>query len=89
MRIVIAEYVESVSPSKMVSSYAGSVPIRRRKVIAKARKEMQGKERVFINIVLTEKEVDRIGDGNVVNYEDNEKIIQIVGYGDEDLPPTD
>lgn len=49
-----------------------------------ARKEMQGKERVFINIVLTEKDTDRLVDGKVVNYEDDEKVIQIVGYGEDE-----
>ncbi len=53
---------------------------------ANARKEMQGKERVFINIVLTEAEANKIVDGKVVNYEDDEKVIQIVGYGDEPEP---
>lgn len=39
--------------------------------------------KVFVNIVLTEDELERLVDGKVVNGELPEVSIQIVGYGEE------
>ncbi len=43
--------------------------------------EITGK--VFINIILTEAEVDCLDDGETVKIDDDNLNVQIVGYGDE------
>lgn len=39
--------------------------------------------KIFVDIILTEKEVAKLIEGKVVNGELPEVAIQIVGYGDE------
>ncbi|KKM07919.1 hypothetical protein LCGC14_1729070 [marine sediment metagenome] len=39
--------------------------------------------KVFINIILTEKEVDQLEDGETIKIDDENLNVQIVGYGGE------
>ena len=40
--------------------------------------------RIFVNLVLTKEEVEKVITGGVVDGEDWHLAIQIVGYGEED-----
>ena len=39
--------------------------------------------KIFVNLVLTKEEVEKLVAGKIVNSEDEHLSIQIVGYGDE------
>ena len=40
--------------------------------------------KTFINVILTEREVEQLVSGNVVSVDDANLQVQIVGYGEED-----
>ncbi len=45
--------------------------------------QTEPEQRIIVNLVLTEKEVERLKVGDVINGEEEAVFIQIVSYGEE------
>ena len=45
--------------------------------------QTEPEQRIIVNLVLTEKEVERLKVGDVISGEEEAVFIQIVGYGEE------
>ena len=49
----------------------------------RAKLQTEPEQRIIVNLVLTEKEVERLKVGDVVSGEEEAVFIQIVGYGEK------